>query len=83
MPLLIPTPNPHPLSTSLHFSVPILATPDPLPPPYRAENYGYFVEAVRPLVRHVAALEPAMVQAEAKMVGGGEGGAGGGLGGLG
>ncbi|PNW78567.1 hypothetical protein CHLRE_09g392000v5 [Chlamydomonas reinhardtii] len=33
----------------------------------RAENYGYFVEAVRPLVRHVAALEPAMVQAEAKM----------------
>ncbi|KAG2454086.1 hypothetical protein HYH02_001126 [Chlamydomonas schloesseri] len=33
----------------------------------RAENYGYFVEAVRPLVRHVPALEPYMVQAEAKM----------------
>ncbi|KAG2486737.1 hypothetical protein HYH03_014663 [Edaphochlamys debaryana] len=32
----------------------------------RAENYAYFVEAVRPLVRHVAALEPYMLQAEAK-----------------
>ncbi|EFJ51143.1 hypothetical protein VOLCADRAFT_120498 [Volvox carteri f. nagariensis] len=32
----------------------------------RAENYAYFVEAVRPLVRHVAALEPYMVQAETK-----------------
>ncbi|GFR45235.1 hypothetical protein Agub_g6633, partial [Astrephomene gubernaculifera] len=33
---------------------------------FRAENYGYFVEAVRPLVRHVASLEPYMLQAEAK-----------------
>ncbi|GIL48476.1 hypothetical protein Vafri_4992 [Volvox africanus] len=32
----------------------------------RAENYAYFVEAVRPLVRHVAALEPYMLQAETK-----------------
>ncbi len=35
----------------------------------RAENYGYFVEAVRPLLPYVASLEAYTLTAEARLVG--------------
>lgn len=36
----------------------------------RMENYTYFVESVRPVVRHAPVLEPFMAQAESRQVSG-------------